>query len=68
MARFLSYQDTRGEVDWPGKTLVLLRIIWISAKKGKIADAVAAKVIVHDNAQKALPQGQTLIKREVKSR
>ena len=57
---FLSYQDTRGEVDWLGKTLGAIKdYLDKREKKEKIADAVAAKVIVHDNAQKALPQGQT---------
>jgi murein DD-endopeptidase MepM/ murein hydrolase activator NlpD len=57
---YLSYQDTRGEVDWLGKTINAIQdYLDKKEQKEKIADAVAAKVIVHDNAQKALPQGQT---------
>ena len=57
---YLSYSDTRGQVDWLGKALDAIQdYLDKKEEKEKIADAVAAKVIVHDNAQKALPQGQT---------
>ena len=57
---YLSYSDTRGQVDWIGKALNAIQdYLDKKEEKEKIADAVAAKVIVHDNAQKALPQGQT---------
>ena len=56
---FLSYQDTRGEVDWLGKTLGAIKdYLDNREKKEKVADMVAAKVNVL-NDQKALPQGQT---------
>ena len=57
---YLSYSDTRGEVDWLGKALSAIQdYLDKKEQKEKIADAVAAKVIVHENAQKALPQGET---------
>ena len=56
---FLSYQDTRGEVDWLGKTFNAIKdYIENRERKEKVADMVAAKVSVL-NDQKALPQGQT---------
>ena len=56
---FLSYQDTRGEVDWLGKTLSAIKdYLDNREKKEKVADMVAAKVNVL-NDQKALPQGET---------
>jgi len=56
---FLSYSDTRGEVDWLGKTLGAIKdYLDNREKKEKVADMVAAKVNVL-NDQKALPQGQT---------
>ena len=56
---YLSYQDTRGEVDWLGK--VINRVsdyLENREKKEKVADMVAAKVNIL-NDQKTLPPGET---------
>ena len=57
---FLSYQDTRGEVDWLGKVIKRVNdYLENREKKEKVADMVAAKVSVLEDQKAALPQGQT---------
>jgi hypothetical protein len=52
---FLSYQDTRGEVDWLGKVIDRVNdYLENREKKEKVADMVAAKVNIL-NDQKTLP-------------
>jgi hypothetical protein len=56
---FLSYQDTRGEVDWLGKVINRVNdYLENREKKEKVADMVAAKVNIL-NDQKTLPPGET---------